>query len=87
MIKKLQIQLWSIVMELEYMLYPWKTKEPPAWAIERFNLDHHIVDEIEDSFYYNWIKSHEEKISRLQTEMIYAQKEIIRLTKELSDVR
>lgn len=87
MIRKLQIQLWSFVMELEYMLYPWKTREPPDWAIKRFNLHHGIVDEVEDSLYYDWIKAHDQKIDRLQSEMIYAQNEIKRLTMELADER
>lgn len=58
-------------MELEYKLYPWKTNSPPEWAINRYNLDHEIIDEYEDHIHYNWIKSHEQKINRLQSEMIY----------------
>lgn len=68
-------------MDLEDLLYPWKTKDPPDWAIERYNLDHNIKDNFEDSLYYEWIKGHDQKINRLQKEMIYAQEQIEQLKK------
>ena len=71
MFRSFHIWLWGLVMELEYKLYPWKTNSPPEWAINRYNLDHEIIDEYEDHIHYNWIKSHEQKINRLQSEMIY----------------
>ena len=63
-------------MELEYKLYPWKDNTPPEWAISRYNLDHEIVDEYENHMYYTWIKSHDEKINRLQLEMLSVQKQL-----------
>ena len=63
-------------MELEYNLYPWKDKSPPEWAVKRYNLDHGIIDEYEYHIQYNWIKSNDEKINRLQSEMIYVLSEI-----------
>ncbi len=81
MFRDIHIWLWSIVMDLEDMLYPWKTKDPPNWAVERYNLDHGIKDSIEDSFYYEWIMAHDQKINRLQNEMIHAQEQIKELKK------
>jgi len=57
-------------MELEYHLYPWKTSDAPSWAIKRYNLDNEIVDDYENSLHYSWIKEHDQKIARLQEEMI-----------------
>ncbi len=73
---KLQVFLWSIVAELEYQLYPWKTSKPPQWAVDRYNVDgeHHEINE--ETFNYDWLKQHEQKISRLQLEMIHVIKEI-----------
>ena len=42
MIRDIHIWLWGMVAELEHVLYPWKTKSPPNWAVERYGLDHHI---------------------------------------------
>ena len=80
MFRKFQIWLWGIVMELEYELYPWKSKDPPQWAVERYNLDSGIRDPFEaDEFYFGWIKMHKEMIERLQTEMISVQKQLSEL--------
>ena len=70
-------------MEIEYALYPWKTSTPPSWAIERYNLPDHFDDELDEIIYKQWIKAHDEKISRLQTEMITIQREIYKLQGEL----
>jgi hypothetical protein len=85
LIRSFQIWLWGIVMELEYQLYPWKTSNPPSWAVERYNLDHGIIDDYEDHMHYGWLKSHDDKIGRLQKEMIYALDEIRKL-REKSNV-
>ena len=82
MFRSYHIWLLSLVMELEDKLYPWKTNSPPEWAINRYNLDHEIIDEYEDHIHYNWIKSHDEKINRLQSEMIYVLSEIKKLDKK-----
>ncbi len=70
-------------MELEDMLYPWKTSTPPSWAIERHNLPDHSDDGLDEIIYREWIRSHDDKISRLQTEMITIQREIYKLRGEL----
>ena len=70
-------------MELEDMLYPWKTSTPPTWAIERHNLPDHADDELDEIIYKEWIRSHDDKISRLQSVMITVQREIYKLRSEL----
>ena len=70
-------------MELEDVLYPWKTSAPPSWAIERHNLPDHADDELDEIIYKEWIKAHDEKIGRLQSEMITVQREIYKLRNEL----
>ncbi len=79
MILTLRVWLWGIVMELEDVLYPWKTSEPPSWAIERHGLPNDYDDELDEIIYKEWIKAHEEKISRLQSEMIYISEEVRKL--------
>ena len=70
-------------MELEDVLYPWKTSAPPSWAIERHNLPDHADDELDEIIYKEWIRSHDDKIGRLQSEMITVQREIYKLRNEL----
>ena len=85
MIKEIQIVLWGWISELEYRLYPWKTSTPPSWAGERYNIDADIISDDHvfdnDSLHYDWLKSHDDKINRLQTEMIWARDEIHKLKK------
>ena len=60
-------------------MYPWKTSTPPSWAIERYNLPDHYDDELDEIIYKQWIKAHDKKIARLQTEMIYITEEVRKL--------
>lgn len=83
MIRGFHIWLWGVVCELEDILYPWKTSTPPAWAIERHNLPDHHEDELDEIIYKEWIRAHDEKIGRLQSEMITVQREIHKLNSEL----
>lgn len=76
MFRGIHIWIWGIVMELEYQLYPWKTKNPPDWAVERYNLDHGIKDEYEDHMYYNWLLSQEQKIQKIEESIIYLKKKL-----------
>ena len=76
MIRDIHIWLWGIVMDLEDVLYPWKTKDPPNWVVERYNLDHGIKDQVEDSIYYGWIQSHDQKINKVEENIINLYKEI-----------
>ena len=83
MIRRFHIWLWGVVCELEDILYPWKTSTPPAWAIERHNLPYHHEDELDEIIDKEWIRAHDEKIGRLQSEMITVQREIHKLKSEL----
>lgn len=72
MLFNIRVFLWTIVAELEYHLYPWKDeKKPPIEVAQKYNLP-----DYEQNLNYDWIKSHDEKIDRLQEEMIWVQKEI-----------
>ena len=77
---RLRVFLWSIVAELEYILYPWKEKSAPEEIAQKYNLPTTNVDQ---NLTYDWLKSHDEKISRLQKEIIWVQKEIHKLNIEL----
>ena len=81
--RDIQIYIWSLVMDLEDWLYPWKTKNPPQWAIERYNLPDHYDDDLDEIIYKQWIKAHDEKIGRLQSEMILVQNQLHKLRSEL----
>ena len=79
--RDIQIYIWSLVMDLEDWLYPWKTKNPPQWAIERYNLDSGLCEDIDqDQFYFDWLKTQEQKIQVIE-------KNIISLTKELQELK
>ena len=72
--------MWSIIAELEYHLYPWKDKNPPEEISQKYNLPETNYD---TNLYLDWIQSHDQKISRLQKEMIWVQQEIHKLNVEL----
>ena len=74
MIKTIRIFLWEVVAELEYHLYPWKDDTKPSEEIIRkYNLPETPFDK---NLHYDWLKSHDDKINRLQEEMIHVQKQI-----------
>ena len=72
MIHSIRIWLWGIVSELEFQLYPWKTETPPEWVQDRYV----PPPDYEKNFNDDWLKSQEERISRLQDEMKKEKKEI-----------
>jgi len=77
MIKTIRIFLWEIIAELEYQLYPWKDDNKPSEEIiQKYNLPEIPFNE---NLHYDWLKSHDDKINRLQNEMIYVQKQILDL--------
>jgi len=80
MLFNLRVFLWSIVSELEYRLYPWTEENPPEDVAKKYNLP----EQTSNNLYYDWIQSHDQKISRLQEEMIWIQKEIHKLNIELN---
>ena len=79
MIRSIRIWLWGIVAELEYQLYPWKTSTPPTWV----KPEQRIEPDYEQNLNYDWLKSHDDKIAKLQTEMIWVIQEIHKLNVEL----
>ena len=82
MIRNLRIWLWGIVAELEYQLYPWRSNEPPRWAVQRYNLcdgSNEEEYEYDEKLNFQWLKHHEDKIAKLQLEMIHALEEIRKL--------
>ena len=76
----LRVFVWGIVAELEYILYPWKDLNPPEEISQKYNLPD---TSIEEHLHYDWIQSHDQKIARLQQEMIWVQKEIHKLHIEM----
>ena len=80
MLFNLRVFLWTIIAELEYILYPWKEESPPEDLAKKYNLPE---TNIEENLSFDWLKSHDEKISRLQKEMIWVQNEIHKLNVKL----
>lgn len=74
MIRRLHIWLWGIVSELEYHLYPWKGA-PEVHEHEEYQPKQYKNDTFND----DWLRSQEERINRLQDEMIYVQRELHKL--------
>jgi len=78
-IRALHVWLWGIVAELEYQLYPWKTTNPPQDYAQKYNLDQEYASNLN----YDWLKSHDEKINKLEENMIAAFEEIHKLHVEI----
>ena len=68
MLKNIRILLWQIVSELEQRLYPYEKED---------NNDYYYTvknDETGETYMIiEWIKSFDERIQRLQDEMMYVQ--------------
>tara|TARA_R110002074_G_scaffold308951_1_gene479707 strand:+ start:521 stop:784 length:264 start_codon:yes stop_codon:yes gene_type:complete len=86
MFNGLRIWLWGLSAELEYKLYPWKTSTPPQWVKERYMIDDGAIfndHEFDDNdLHYDWLKSHDDKIDRLQNEMVYVYEQLNLLDKK-----
>ena len=76
----LRVALWTIAAELEYHLYPWKEEKPPKDLAQKYNLPE---ADYEQNLNYDWLKSHDDRIARLQEEMIWVQQEIHKLNVEM----
>ena len=75
--RDIQIYIWSLVMDLEDWLYPWKTKNPPQWAVERYNLDSGLSRDIDSNqFYFDWLKQQEQKIQMIEKNIIGIHKKL-----------
>jgi uncharacterized protein (DUF433 family) len=80
MLFNLRVFLWTIIAELEYILYPWKEENPPEDIAQKYNLSN---TNLEQNLNYDWLKSHDEKIERIQEEIIWIKNEIHKLNIEL----
>lgn len=81
MIHNIRVLLWHIVAELEYILYPWKNENvspPTQETITKYNLPEQSFDSY---FQYDWLKSHDEKINKLEEDMIWIRKQLFELEK------
>ena len=75
--RDIQIYIWSLVMDLEDWLYPWKTTNPPQWAVERYNLDSGLSRDIDNNqFYFDWLKQQEQKIQKIEKNIIGIHKQL-----------
>lgn len=77
MIKSIRILLWQIVSELEQWLYPYHEEDRNDYYFKVKN-----PETGEEYMIIDWIKSHEEKLERLQDEMIWAKSEIHEIKNE-----
>ena len=76
MLRKIRILLWQIVSDWEQRLYPYE-KEDRNYYYYTVKND----DTGEAYMIIEWIKSFDERIQRLQDEMLYVQSEIRDLKK------
>ena len=64
-------------MDIEDWLYPWKTTNPPQWAVERYNLDSGLSRDIDNNqFYFDWLKQQEQKIQKIEKNIIGIHKKL-----------
>ena len=71
MIKNIRILLWQIVSELEQRLYPYEKEDRNDYYYTVKN------DETGENYMIiEWIKSFDERIQRLQDEMMYVQSQL-----------
>lgn len=79
---ELRVVLWSIVAELEYHLYPWKSVDPVMdefLTVKDFETgDRYSVLEI--------LKKFEERIDNMEDNQAYLQSEIFKINKLDADV-
>ena len=74
MFRKLRIIIWSIVADLEQRLYPYHNEDDYYYEVKN-------DDTGEKYMIIEWIKSFDERIVRLQDEMIWIKSEISNLKK------
>lgn len=76
MLRKIRILLWQIVSDWEQRLYPYEKEDRNDYYYTVKN-----DDTGEAYMIIEWIKSFDERIVRLQDEMLYVQSEIRGLKK------
>lgn len=77
MIRKIRILLWHIVSDLEQRLYPYDKEDSGDFYYTIKN-----DDTGENYMVIEWIKSFDERIIRLQDEMMWVQSEIRRMNND-----
>ena len=92
MLRRLKIKLWKFVYALETALYPYddryeleREREEEMSGCVDFDSDYQEEDGFDLHFSeestHNWLKTLDDKVSRLQSEMIWAQAAIKQLEK------
>ena len=76
MLRRIRILLWQIVSDWEQRLYPYEKEDRNDYYYTVKN-----DDTGETYMIIEWIKSFDERIQRLQDEMLYVQSEIRDLRK------
>lgn len=76
MLRKIRILLWHIVSDWEARLYPYEKEDRNDYYYTVKN-----DDTGENYMIIEWIKSFDERIQRLQDEMLYVQSELRNLKK------
>jgi hypothetical protein len=77
MIRKIRILLWHIVSDLEQRLYPYDKEDSGDFYYTVKN-----DDTGENYMVIEWIKSFDERIIRLQDEMIWLKSELHRMNND-----
>lgn len=72
MFKNLRIILWGIVSELEQKLYPYDNEDDYYYEVKN-------DDTGEKYMIIEWVKSFDERITRLQDEMLWVKNELYNL--------
>lgn len=72
MLRQLRVFLWEIVSELEMRLYPYYDESSIRMK----------TPATEDDLTFQWLKSYDERIDRLQDEMIWVKSKINELQNE-----
>ena len=71
MIRRFRILLWQIISDWEHRLYPYENEDSNDYYYTVKN-----DDTGESYMIIEWIKSFDDRIQRLQDEMIYVQSQI-----------
>lgn len=77
MIRRIRILLWQIVSDLEQRLYPYDNEDSGDFYYTVKN-----DDTGENYMVIEWIKSFDERIIRLQEEMMWVQSELRRMNND-----
>jgi hypothetical protein len=75
MLKQLRIIIWTIVSDLEQKLYPYHNMDDYYYEVKN-------DDTGEKYMIIEWIKSFDERITRLQDEMVWIKSELHLLNKD-----